>query len=177
MKLTDAQVLTLRRMMTDTKYLLRGDGKKAYENRPTIAVRSGQWSKAFEPINAPSVPVLYRLGLVDFIIDRGQEPTKYYNVRLTDKGHQVLLPENAMTKAPEQRDPRSLNALKEAVPASAQIQMRVTPDRKKRYVNQARAEGMKLTDWIQKHMDNVCNEAGQPDTTIYKEDGENHEQE
>ncbi|EHL8860470.1 hypothetical protein [Salmonella enterica] len=72
-----------------------------------------------------------------------------------------------MTKAPEQRDPRSLNPLKEAVPATAQIQMRVTPDRKNRYVRQAQAEGLKLTDWIQKHMDNVCNDAGQPDTTPY----------
>ncbi|EGX0284047.1 hypothetical protein CTZ44_21125 [Salmonella enterica] len=72
-----------------------------------------------------------------------------------------------MTKAPEQRDPRSLNPMKEAVPASSAIHMRVTPDRKKRYVNQARAEGLKLTDWIQKHMDDVCNDAGQPDTTPY----------
>ncbi|ECC4541297.1 hypothetical protein BOI06_RS16940 [Escherichia coli] len=75
------------------------------------------------------------------------------------------------------RDPRSKNPLKEAVAATAQIQMRVTPDRKKRYVAQARAEGMKLTDWIQSHMDKVCNEAGQPDTTMYKENGENHGQE
>ncbi|EHF4171995.1 TPA: hypothetical protein ACHTI5_004501 [Salmonella enterica subsp. enterica serovar Bovismorbificans] len=70
----------------------------------------------------------------------------------------------------EKRDPRSLNPLKEAVPASSAIHMRVTPDRKKRYVNQARAEGLKLTDWIQKHMDNVCNDAGQPDTTPYTMD-------
>ncbi|EAA5695478.1 hypothetical protein [Salmonella enterica] len=65
------------------------------------------------------------------------------------------------------RDPRSLNPLKEAVPTTAQIQMRVTPDRKNRYVRQAQAEGLKLTDWIQKHMDNVCNDAWQPDTTPY----------
>ncbi|EEW6789635.1 hypothetical protein D6W19_003114 [Escherichia coli] len=62
----------------------------------------------------------------------------------------------------ENRDPRSLNALKEAVPATAQIQMRVTPDRKNRYVRQAQVEGLKLTDWIQKHMDRVCDEADQP---------------
>lgn len=55
-------------------------------------------------------------------------------------------------------------------PATAQIQMRVTPDRKNRYVRQAQAEGLKLTDWIQKHMDNVCNDAGQPDTTPYVQD-------
>ncbi len=70
------------------------------------------------------------------------------------------------------RDQRGLNALKEAVPATAQLQMRVTPDRKLRYVNQAKAEGTGLTDWVQKHMDNVCDLAGQPDTTMYKDDGE-----
>lgn len=169
-KLTEAQVFTLRRMMTGTKYQLRGDGKKAHENRPSIEVKRGQWFRTIDPINAPSVPVLYRLGLVDFANNRGQEPTKYYNVRLTDKGLNALAPENDMTKAPEQRDPRSLNPMKEAVPASSAIHMRVTPDRKKRYVNQARAEGLKLTDWIQKHMDNVCNDAGQPDTTPYTMD-------
>ncbi|EBU1343805.1 hypothetical protein CSY57_19600 [Salmonella enterica] len=77
-----------------------------------------------------------------------------------------------MTKAPEQHDPRSLNPMKEAVPASSAIHMRVTPDRKKRYVNQARAEGLKLTDWIQKHMDNVCNDAEQPDTTMQQRGGD-----
>ncbi|MGC6114768.1 hypothetical protein VU643_22490 [Klebsiella aerogenes] len=163
LKLTEAQVFTLRRMMTGTKYQLRGDAKKAIENRPSIEAKRGQWFHPIDPVNAPSVPVLYRLGLVDFTINHGQEPTKYYNVRLTDKGQKALMPENAMTKAPEQRDPRSLNAMKEAVPATSQIQMRVTPGRKKRYVNQARAEGMKLSDWIQKHMDDVCDNAGQPD--------------
>ncbi|RZN37353.1 hypothetical protein FEK48_23885 [Escherichia sp. E2593] len=58
------------------------------------------------------------------------------------------------------RDPRSLNALKDKTPATAQIQMRVTPERKNRYVRQAQTEGMKLTDWIQKHMDEVCDSAG-----------------
>lgn len=87
--------------------------------------------------NTPNVPVLYRLGLVDFIINRGQEPTKYYNVRLTDKGLNALVPENEMTKAPEQRDPRSLNPMKEAVPATSSI-----------------------------HMDGVCDEAGQPKEVV-----------
>lgn len=118
----------------------------------------------------------YLRNLEDLTVNHGQEPTKYYNVRLTDKGLKASMPENAMTKATEQRDPRSLNALKEASPATAQIQMRVTPDRKNRYVRQAQAEGLKLTDWIQKHMDRVCNEAGQPDTTMYRENGDNNEQ-
>ncbi|EBJ7447288.1 hypothetical protein DZB80_21945 [Salmonella enterica] len=40
------------------------------------------------------------------------------------------------------------------------------------HFNQAKAEGLGLTDWVQKHMDNVCDLAGQPDTTMYKDDGE-----
>jgi hypothetical protein len=50
--------------------------------------------------------------------------------------------------------------------------MRVTPERKLRYVNQAKAEGLGLTDWVQKHMDYVCDLAGQPEITMYKDDGE-----
>lgn len=165
MRLTEAQVLTLRRMMTGTRYQLRGDGKKARELRPTIAVQHGTWANTVDHINAPSVPVLYRLGLVDFIINRGQEATKYYNVRLTDEGMLAAMKENALKK----EAPWSDNALKEAVPATAQIHVRVTPDRKKRYVRQAQAEGMKLSDWIQKHMDSVCDAAGQPDTAQQSE--------
>ena len=62
--------------------------------------------------------------------------------------------------ADKPRDPRALNAIKGAEPASAQIQIRVTPDRKNRYVEQAQKEGMKLSEWMQKHLDSVCNAAG-----------------
>ena len=55
---------------------------------------------------------------------------------------------------------RPANALKEAVPATAQIQMRVTPERKGRYVHQAQKEGMKLSEWIQRHLDAACDAAG-----------------
>lgn len=96
--LTEAQVFTLRRMMTGTKYQLRGDGKKAHENRPSIEVKDGQWFHSIDPVNAPSVPVLYRLGLVDFIINRGQEPTKYYNVSLTERGREMASPSLQITK-------------------------------------------------------------------------------
>lgn len=58
------------------------------------------------------------------------------------------------------RDPRALNSVKGAVPASAQIQMRVTPETKSRYVNQAQREGMKLSEWIQHHLNAVCQSAG-----------------
>lgn len=54
------------------------------------------------------------------------------------------------------RDPRALNALKGAAPATAQIQMRVPPDIKNRYVAQAKREGMKLSEWIQHHLNAVC---------------------
>lgn len=57
------------------------------------------------------------------------------------------------------KDPRSLNAIKGTVPATAQIQMRVTPERKNRYVKQAQSEGLKMSEWIQKHMDSVCDSA------------------
>lgn len=86
LKLTNAQIYTLRRMSSGTRYLLRGDGKKAHEQRPGIAVERGQWFNTIDPINAPSVPVLYRLELVEFSLNRGQEPQKYYNVKLSDKG-------------------------------------------------------------------------------------------
>lgn len=87
--MTAAQIFTLRRLRSGTKYMLRGDGKKAHECRPSIGVERGQWFPTIDPINAPSVPVLYRLGLVEFVINRGQEPTKYYNVRLSDAGRET----------------------------------------------------------------------------------------
>ena len=57
------------------------------------------------------------------------------------------------------RDPRALNSVKGDVPATSQIQMRVTPDIKARYVTQARQEGMKLSEWIQHHLNAVCDKA------------------
>lgn len=57
------------------------------------------------------------------------------------------------------RDPRALNAVKGAAPATAQIQMRITPDIKARYVTQARREGMKLSEWIQLHLNATCDKA------------------
>lgn len=54
------------------------------------------------------------------------------------------------------RNANNQNAQKDDIPATAQIQMRVTPERKERYVMQAKREGLKLSEWIQKHMDAVC---------------------
>lgn len=89
-KLTMAQVYTLRRMASGTRYSLRGDGKKGIENRPDIGVRRGQWFRTTTPFNAPSIPVLFRLGLIAFNIDRGQEAAKFYRIKLTDTGLIIL---------------------------------------------------------------------------------------
>lgn len=111
--------------------------------------------------------------LVDYIIKRGQEERKLYNTRINNDVMQAAMKENALKKEAPWRD----NALKGAVPATEQIHIRVIPARKNRYVRQAQAEGMKLSDWIQKHMDSVCDAASQPDTTLNKDNGDNHGQE
>ena len=89
-KLTMAQGYTLRRMASGTRYSLRGDRKKGIENRPDFGNRRGYVFRTTTPINAPSIPVLFRLGLIKFNIDRGQEPTKFYYVGLTDTGLMIL---------------------------------------------------------------------------------------
>ena len=87
-KLTMAQVYTLRRLASGTSYSLQGNHRKGIENRPDIAVRRGQWFRTTTPINAPSLPVLFRLGLIKFSVTfTAKSPcylTKYYRVCLTD---------------------------------------------------------------------------------------------
>ncbi len=51
------------------------------------------------------------------------------------------------------------NAMKEDVPAVTQIQMRSTVSRKVRYVKQANREGLKLSEWMSRHLDAVCDTA------------------
>jgi hypothetical protein len=82
-KLTSSQIYTLRRMKSGTKYRLRGDGKKADEIVPT-----GRYST--EPKNAPSIPVLYRAGMVRFS-NNGlcRDATLWYSVEITDLGRAV----------------------------------------------------------------------------------------
>ncbi|HAV1601571.1 TPA: hypothetical protein JG832_002462 [Enterobacter hormaechei subsp. xiangfangensis] len=45
--------------------------------------------------------------------------------------------------------------------ASLQIQQRVTPARKERWIAQAEKEGLPLTNWMQIHLDAVCDAADQ----------------
>lgn len=52
------------------------------------------------------------------------------------------------------------NAMKRKQLATAQVQIRTTPDRKFRYVRQAEREGLRLTEWMTKHLDDVCDKAG-----------------
>lgn len=89
-KLTMAQVYTLRRMASGTRYSLRGDGKKGIENRPDFGNRRGYVFRTTTPINAPSIPVLFRLGLIEFSTKGDKSPTKFYYASLTETGHMIL---------------------------------------------------------------------------------------
>ncbi|EMQ6977776.1 hypothetical protein RIM13_005200 [Klebsiella pneumoniae] len=79
MKLTNAQIYTLRRLSGGSKYQLRGDGKKARECRPGSGIFTDDFS-------APSIPVLFRLGLVDYVHKGVRKHTLFYAVTLTDTG-------------------------------------------------------------------------------------------
>lgn len=74
-RLTDAQVYTLRRMYNGTRYFMRGDMEK------------GEHDKGSHRVNCPSLPVLFREGLVDW---RNRSCRKfnglYYSVKLTPDG-------------------------------------------------------------------------------------------
>ncbi|HBM2815706.1 TPA: hypothetical protein LU109_003618 [Enterobacter hormaechei subsp. xiangfangensis] len=89
-KLTKAQIYTLRRLRSGTRYMMRGDGKKGIEIRPTIGVENGEWFHTADHINAPSLPVLMRMEHVKFKCAT-QEPTKWYEVELTSEGMREAL--------------------------------------------------------------------------------------
>lgn len=80
MRLSLAQIQTLYRIEDGTSYMLRGDRKKAYEKRPSL----------FHDVNAPSIPVLFRLGLVDWKAPGEKDPTRYSPVVMTKKGRAAL---------------------------------------------------------------------------------------
>lgn len=80
MKLTNAQIYTLRRLSGGSKYQLRGDGKKARECRPGSGIFTDDFS-------APSIPVLFRLGLVDYVHKGVREHTLFYAVTLPTRGN------------------------------------------------------------------------------------------
>lgn len=84
-KLTDIQIYVLRRLNTGTKYLMRGDARKAAERRPLPSSTLG-----FDDVNAPSIPVLVRFGLVDFAEENNfRETSLWYGVKLTEAGKEA----------------------------------------------------------------------------------------
>ena len=78
MKLTDAQIYTLRRMSTGTRYQLRGDEKYGHECRTSC----GQP----DDISCPSLRPLLRAGLIQFVFKGERTPTLYHAVELTIAG-------------------------------------------------------------------------------------------
>lgn len=82
--LTDAQVYTLRRMASGTNYLLSADERKGDEDRST--------PRETRRVNAPSLPVLFRAGLVEFAVKYAvREKGRWYKVRLTEAGRKAAL--------------------------------------------------------------------------------------
>lgn len=80
--LTNAQVLTLSRMATGTRYMALGSGRLAFERR-----NSHRGGLGFDDVNAPSIPPLLRKGLVR--LDpryTHHKPDSYYPVMLTQAG-------------------------------------------------------------------------------------------
>ncbi len=84
MKLTNAQIYTLRRLSGGSKYQLRGDGKR----RGNAGRGSGIFT---DDISAPSIPVLFRLGLVDYV-HKGENTPCFMRSRLPTRGNKPLPP-------------------------------------------------------------------------------------
>jgi hypothetical protein len=83
LKLTDEQIYTLRRLKSGTRYVMTGDGRSADENRREPGSRLG-----YQPVSAPSIRVLYRLGLVNFTNPKAadSQPRHLHPVQLTLAG-------------------------------------------------------------------------------------------
>lgn len=77
-RLTDAQVYTLRRMKSGTRYFLQGDGRRGDEDN------------GMRRVNCPSLPVLFRNGLVDFCSDCVKQNYTWYSVKLTPEGAKAV---------------------------------------------------------------------------------------
>lgn len=78
-RLTDAQVYTLRRMKSGTRYFLQGDGRRGDEDNGSRRV------------NCSSLPVLFRAGLVDFCSDCVKQNYTWYSVKLTPDGAKAAI--------------------------------------------------------------------------------------
>ena len=78
-KLTDAQVYTLCRMKSGTRYFLQGNGRRGDEDNGRRRV------------NCPSLPVLFRRGFVDFCSDCNKHDYTWYSVKLTPEGNNAAI--------------------------------------------------------------------------------------
>lgn len=78
--LTLAQAKTLHRLRGGTEYKMRADGKKGGEVT----------NQSLSLIHAPSIPALYRLGLVDFTYTKSACKEDFCYVRLTSCGWAIL---------------------------------------------------------------------------------------
>lgn len=85
-KLTTSQIYTLRRIASGGVYRLKGNCKKGAECRST-------YGGVTDAVNAPSLPVLFRLGLIEFESKLAKDEFKYYNIALTEEG--ILLTKTA----------------------------------------------------------------------------------
>lgn len=70
-------------MLNGTRYLASGDGRRGDECRVDRAYSCER------PVNSPSIPVLLRLGYVEFAYNDIGDPTLNYRVRLTAKGKEA----------------------------------------------------------------------------------------
>lgn len=86
-KLTDAQIYTLRRLKSGVQYTMTGDGRSANENRREPGRRLG-----YRPVSAPSIRVLYRHGLVNFTNPKSaqSQPRHLHTVQLTSAGRDAV---------------------------------------------------------------------------------------
>lgn len=96
MKLTDAQIYTLRRMASGTKYQLRGDEKYGRECR-TFCGKP-------DDISSPSLRPLLKAGLIQFVFAGDRTPTLYHAVELTIAGRGAATIKTSKEKDSEQGD-------------------------------------------------------------------------
>lgn len=85
MKLTNAQIYTLRRLSGGSKYQLRGDGKKARECRPGSGIFT-------DDISAPSILSCFVSGWWTMYIRGGENTPCFMRLRLPTRGNTPLPP-------------------------------------------------------------------------------------
>jgi|AGFS01.1.fsa_nt_gi hypothetical protein len=74
-RLSDAQVYTLRRMYNKTRFFMRGDMER------------GEQDRGSRRVNCPSLPMLFREGFVDWCNPRCKKfGSLFYSVTLTPDG-------------------------------------------------------------------------------------------